>query len=149
MGKRFNRRSIMNTFLSLCMVSAIASVLLPSGAMAATPDGEAIFNRSCSVCHSVNPPPKSAPPVIPLANRYHMQFQTKEQGVAAMADFLEKPDAAKALDTRAVSRFGIMPLIPLTDEERKAVSEWFWDQYNPAMGGGRGYGGGKRRLMNQ
>ncbi len=139
----------MNKFLSLCILSVMVSAILSSRAMAETPDGEAIFNRSCSVCHSVNPPPKSAPPVVPLANRYHLNFQTKEQGVAALIAFLKEPDQNKALDVRAVSRFGLMPLIPLTDEERKAVSEWFWDQYNPAMGGGRGFGGGKRRLMNQ
>jgi hypothetical protein len=92
----------------------------------------------CSACHSVNPPPKSAPPVVPLPNRSHLRFQTKAQGVAAIAAFLKKPDRQKAVNPQAVSRFVLMPAIPLTDAELKAVSGWFWDQYNPARGGGRG-----------
>ncbi len=145
----FSGSSIMKNVLYLCIFSCIASGLSLADATAKTADGRAIFDRSCSLCHSINPPPKSAPPVVPLANRYHMKFQTKEQGVAYMAAFLKKPDRNKAVDPQAVSRFGLMPTLPLTDAERKAVAAWFWDQYNPAMGGGRGIGGGQRRLMNQ
>lgn len=55
-----------------------------------------------------------------------------------MVAFLKEPDKNKAVDEQAASRFGLMPAIPLSDEELKAVSEWFWDQYNPVMGRGRG-----------
>ncbi len=130
------------------MVSLIASGFPLFDGMAETPGGEDVFNRNCSVCHSVNPPPKSAPPVVPLANRYHQKYATKEEGVAAMVAFLKEPDKNKAVDEEAASRFGLMPAIPLSDEELKAVSEWFWDQYNPVMGRGRGLGGGKRQLIN-
>jgi cytochrome c len=139
----------MNNVLYLSILSCIATGFLAANATAKTPDGRAIFDRNCSVCHSVNPPPKSAPPVVPLANRYHLKFQTKEQGVAYMAAFLKKPDKNRAVDPQAVSRFGLMPAITLTDAERTAVAAWFWDQYNSAMGGGRGFGGGQRGLMNQ
>ncbi|MCF8383820.1 MAG: cytochrome c [Chlorobium sp.] len=139
----------MKKILYVFMLSGIVSGVHPSAATAVTPDGRAVFDRSCSVCHSINPPPKSAPPVIPLANRYHEKFATKAEGVAHMAAFLKKPDKNKAVDQQAVTRFGLMPLIKLTDAELKAVTGWFWDQYNPAMGRGRGMGGGQRRLMNQ
>ncbi len=139
----------MKKILYVCVLSGIASAFSSAAASAVTLDGGAIFTRSCSVCHSVNPPPKSAPPVVPLANRYHLKYQTKAQGVAAIAAFLKKPDRNRAVDQQAVTRFGLMPVIPLTDAERTAVSGWFWDQYNSSMGGGRGVGGGQRRLMNQ
>jgi len=139
----------MKKMLCLGVLSAMVWGVPASGAMAQTPDGETIFTRNCSVCHSVNPPPKAAPPVVPLANRYHMKFPSKAEGVAHMVAFLKKPDRLKAVDPQAVSRFGLMPAIPLTDAELKAVSGWFWDQYNPAMGGGRGAGRSQGRFMNQ
>lgn len=139
----------MKKVMYVCVLSGIASGFSPAVMSAAPVDGAAVFAKNCSVCHSINPPPKSAPPVIPLANRYHEKFATKQQGVAHMAAFLKKPDKNRAVDTQAVSRFGLMPAISLTDAELKAVTGWFWDQYNPAMGRGRGMGGGQRRLMNQ
>ncbi|TLU83273.1 MAG: cytochrome c [Chlorobium sp.] len=132
----------MKKIIYACMVSGIASGFLPTVMSAAVLNGEAVFTRNCSVCHSIYPPPKSAPPVIPLANRYHQKFATKEEGVAHMAAYLKNPDKNQAIDVQAVSRFGLMPALSLPDAELKAVSEWFWEQYNPAMGRGRGMGRG-------
>lgn len=139
----------MKNIFCLFILSAVVSVFPHAGASAKTPDGGAIFTRSCSVCHSLNPPPKLAPPVVPLANRYHLKFPTKAEGIVHMAAFLKMPDRNKAVDPQAVSRFGLMPPVPLTDAERTAVSGWFWDQYNPSMGGGRGAGRGQGRFMNR
>jgi len=116
------------------MVSLIASGFPLFDGMAETPGGEDVFNTNCSVCHSVNPPPKSAPPVVPLANRYYQKYATKEEGVAAMVAFLKEPDKNKAVDEQAASRFGLMPAIPLSDEELKAVSEWFLGSVQPGDG---------------
>jgi len=110
---------------------------------AAVPDGAKIFESHCSVCHSINPPPKSAPPIAPLANRYKQRFQTKAEGVAHLMAFLKKPDKQKSIDQQAIARFGLMPAIPLSDAEIKAVSEWFWNQSNPAYGSGGGRGQGR------
>lgn len=112
-------------------------------------DGQAIFIRNCSVCHSVNPPPKSAPPIVPLASHYHLRFQTKAEGVNHLVGYLQSPDKRNAIDSRAIARFGLMPASPLSAVELKAVAEWVWDQYNPAIGRGRGFGGqgaGRRRM---
>jgi len=139
----------MKKVLSLCILSVITSGISLSDGTAKTPDGKEVFTRNCSVCHSVNPPPKSAPPVVRLAHLYHLKFATKEDGVANMAAFLKKPDHNTAAAVRAVSRYGLMPAIPLTDDELNAVSEWVWNQYDPAMRRGRGAGGGMRQQINQ
>ncbi len=130
-----------------------AGLLFNSAASAATNvlDGHAIFNKNCSVCHSVNPPPKAAPPIVPLASRYHMQFQKKADGVNHLVAYLKSPDKRNAVDPQAITRFGIMPASPLPVAELRAVAGWVWDQYNPAMGrgfGGQGAGRG-RGGMNQ
>jgi cytochrome c len=108
-----------------------------------TLDGKAIFDRNCSVCHSMNPPPKSAPPIIGVISRYHMKFQRKEDGVNHLVTYLKEPDANNAVEPQAITRFGLMPASPLSVVELRAVAEWVWDQYNPAMGtcgGSRGRG---------
>lgn len=130
----------------LLMMGAV--MLFSSSAVAATntPSGQAIFDRNCSVCHSVNPPPKSAPPIVPMASRYHLKFRTKEEAVAHIAAFLKTPDKAKAIDQQAVTRFGLMPPSTLSAAELRIVAGWVWDQYNPNMGmgfGGQGMGRGR------
>ncbi len=108
-----------------------------------TLNGKAIFDKNCSVCHSVMPPPKSAPPITPLASHYHQKYSTKKDGVNHLAAYLKSPNKDKAIDPQAITRFGLMPAQALPDAELRAVAEWVWDQYNPNMGMGRGMGMGQ------
>ncbi|ABL64238.1 c-type cytochrome [Chlorobium phaeobacteroides] len=111
---------------------------------AATPDGKEVFERNCSVCHSVNPPSKSAPPILPISGRYHMQFSTKSAGVAAMAAFMKAPSKQKSvIEPEAITRFGLMPPMALGDAELTAVAGWVWDQGGSASGRGSGRGAGQ------
>ena len=113
-------------------------VLVSVGMLLASPliaaDGKAIFERSCAACHSINPPPKAAPPIASLATRFHQKYQTKEKGVKQLAAYLKAPDKKNAIDQQAIDRFGIMPAQALSDEELKTVSEWVWEQATSAMG---------------
>ena len=110
-------------------------------------DGKAIFDKNCSVCHSVMPPPKTAPPITPLASRYHQRFKTKKDGVNHLVAYLKSPNKDNAIDPQAITRFGLMPALSLPDAELKTVAEWVWDQYNPNMGYGRGMGMGQGQGM--
>jgi len=118
-------------------------VLFSTSARAATNplDGRAIFDKNCSVCHSINPPPKLlAPPIVPLASRYHMQFQSKAEGVNHLAAYLKAPDKKNSIDPQAIVRFGLMPPVALSDKELHTVAQWVWDQDNQSMGRGRRFG---------
>jgi cytochrome c len=135
-----NRRSVF-----VCLSGIVAGcVSMATVSLAAVPDGATVFERNCSVCHSIAPPPKTAPPIAPLANKYHQRFQTKAEGVAHLMAFLKKPDKQKSIDPQAITRFGLMPAIALPDAELRAVAEWFWNQSNPAFGPGGGRGQGWR-----
>ncbi len=123
-------------------ISALVTVLSASP-VAAAPDGKEVFDRNCSVCHSIMPPPKSAPPIVPIASRYRQQFASKEKGIARMVSFLKSPSKEKVLaDPQAVTRFGLMPPLQLSNAELTAVAGWVWDQ-GTAGGMGRGAGAGR------
>ena len=112
-----------------------------------TLDGQAIFDRNCSVCHAINPPPKSAPPIVGVVSRYRMKFKTKKDGVNHMAAFLKLPNEQDAVEPQAITRFGLMPPSPLSEPELRAVAGWVWDQYNSATGACGNFSG--RGRMNR
>ena len=66
-----------------------------------------------------------------------------------MVSFIKAPSKAKMVaDPQAVTRFGLMPAVKLSDEELKAVAGWVWDQgstsgWGPGSGAGRGAGRSK------
>lgn len=129
-------------------MSGLITALAAAPASAASPDGKLVFDKNCSVCHSIMPPPKSAPPIVPIASRYRQQFSSKTQGVDRMVAFMKSPSKEKVLaDPQAITRFGLMPPMQLSDAELKAVAGWVWDQgttggWGPGSGRGAGRGQG-------
>lgn len=140
----------LNDMLASAKVLALSGLLAWgfSATASAAVDGKAVFEKNCSVCHSLTPPPKSAPPIMPISARYHQRFSSRDEGVRHMADFIKSPSKEKVLaDQQAITRFGLMPAMPLSKEEAQAVAEWVWDQnasgqWRPGMGPGRGAGRG-------
>jgi len=127
---------------SILVIAGVVTGSFPSSASAAA-DGKAVFDKHCSVCHSITPPPKSAPPILPVAARYHQRFSSRSEGIRQMAEFIKSPSKEKMLaDEQAVTRFGLMPPIPLSSAELNAVAAWVWDQ-NTGGNWGTGRGAGK------
>jgi mono/diheme cytochrome c family protein len=124
-------------------IGVLATGTLPANASAAV-DGKAVFDKNCSVCHSVAPPPKTAPPILPIAARYHQRISSRSEGIKRLAEFIKSPSKEKVLaDQQAITRFGLMPPIPLTAAELNAVAAWVWDQntggnWGPGRGAGQG-----------
>jgi len=105
-------------------------------------DSETIFKQYCGSCHQMKPPAKIAPPVLGIAAHYREAFkEDKDAAIAHMVDFIQSPDSSKSkLEARAIKRFGVMPTIPLSEEELQLAVGWLWDQYDPDFecGGGKG-----------
>ncbi|NTW49468.1 MAG: cytochrome c [Chlorobiales bacterium] len=100
----------------------------------APPSGKAIYQKNCSVCHSLKPPPKMAPPIVGMAAHYRDAFTDKDAAITHMVQFMQAPDSSKSkLEPQAIARFGLMPVIPLSEKELRTVSEWLWNQYDPSF----------------
>ena len=136
-----------NLAAALAIGIGVLAAGIPANASAAV-DGKAVFDKNCSVCHSVAPPPKTAPPILPISARYHQRFSSRAEGIKRMAEFIKSPSREKVLaDPQAITRFGLMPPVPLSAAELNAVAAWVWDQnssktWGPGMGQGRGAGQG-------
>ncbi|AAM72956.1 MAG TPA: cytochrome C [Chlorobaculum sp.] len=103
-----------------------------TNAFAQVTGGQELYERHCSACHSMLPPPKSAPPVAGLSYFYHKAFADREQGVRHIMEFVAKPAVEKSkLRPPAISRFGLMPAVELDARDLRTVSEWLWDSYDP------------------
>jgi len=118
-------------FLFVTCATLSLSAAQPANA-SAQPTGKELYERHCSACHSMTPPPKSAPPIVGLSHFYHKAFADREQGVRRIMEFVAKPDAANSkLRPPAISRFGLMPALDLDARDLRTVSEWLWDQHDP------------------
>ncbi len=97
-------------------------------------NGEQLYKRYCSRCHSLGPPPKFGPPVKGIAIHYREAFADKKEAVEHMVAFMQKPDAAMSkCRPEAIERFGLMPAMNLPEEKLRAVSDWFWEQFDPEL----------------
>jgi cytochrome c len=144
----FTMKRLKTIFSAGLLLGSISISFAGSSASAQTApvDGKAVFDKNCSICHTVQPPPKLAPPIIPISSRYHLKFKTKEDGVGHMVAFMKSPDKANAVaDPQAITRFGLMPVVSISDSELRAVANWVWDQYTPGSGTGPGSGRGMGR----
>jgi len=94
--------------------------------------GQQLFDRHCSVCHSMEPPPKTAPPVLGIALHYREAFGDKTLATEYMVKFMQKPDSPLSkLEPAAIRRFGLMPPMSMSLQELKKVAAWLWDSYDP------------------
>lgn len=122
----------------LTILLAGTALLLPAPEAAHAADtgsgGQELYRRHCSSCHSMTPPPETAPPVVGLAHFYHKAFDDREAGIRHIMEFIAHPEPGKSkLRAPAIARFGLMPPVELPKEELRRVAEWLWDSYDPAF----------------
>ncbi|MGD8276728.1 MAG: cytochrome c [Gemmatimonadota bacterium] len=128
-------------------------VLLLSGAAPAarfaapTPQesGREIFNAVCAPCHTIQPPPDKAPPMIHIAQRYRAVASDFDDAVALVADWIREPDAGRSLlPVAEIERYGVMPQIGLGEDRIDAVARYVLtladsaDGQEARVGAGRG-----------
>jgi hypothetical protein len=120
--------------------------------------GEELFSTVCVACHTMEPPPNLAPPMMAVIGHYRTAFDERDPAVDAMVAYIQAPDPDNSkLGPMAFDRFGTMAPLALPEEDLRAVTGWLWDNYDPAMDphaeggpgmrmhqGGKGKGMGRR-----
>ncbi|MCP5424939.1 MAG: cytochrome c [Gammaproteobacteria bacterium] len=93
--------------------------------------GKAVYDQYCMACHNYGPPPTHAPPMFGISNHYHQAFPERDQAMAHMIDFIKQPSPDKSkMMPMATQMWGMMPPLPLPDEELQAVAYWTWEIVN-------------------
>lgn len=93
--------------------------------------GKQLFESYCSVCHSLEPPPKLAPPVRGIVMHYQADVSSKEEFAKEISKFVRDPAKQHPKLPGAVTRFGKMPTFPYSDEELQTIARWMWEQVVP------------------
>jgi mono/diheme cytochrome c family protein len=95
--------------------------------------GQTLFNTICTACHSLQPPPRLAPPMAMVSQHYRDAFASESDARAAMLAFLLAPDTSRAtMPAHAIQRFGLMPKLPLSEQQFRDVSAYIWSLSAPA-----------------
>ncbi|HIE58448.1 MAG TPA: cytochrome c [Persephonella sp.] len=113
-------------------------------------DGFEVHKKYCSSCHlseitmeklqkiesmvkAGKKPPIKAPPFPEVSARIKYFYPSKEDFIKFVVDYITNPSAEKAKCLpMALQKFGVMPPIGkvMTDEEKLAVANWLYDNYN-------------------
>ncbi|MEJ2538779.1 MAG: cytochrome c [Gemmatimonadota bacterium] len=118
--------------------------------------GAQVFELVCAGCHSLDPPPDSAPPMRHVSAHLRRELDTFEAFAEHVRTYVPAPSAeASLLPPRALERFGLMDALPLTEDVLTAAAAYIWTLADSAVvmgpgamrGGGHGMGppGGGRR----
>jgi mono/diheme cytochrome c family protein len=118
---------------ALVFCAALAASLLVAGCAAARPAddrvdqlalGRQVFASTCTACHSIDPPALAAPPMSHVA-RHYLAGRDSAAAARRIADWIAAPSAAASLlPAHAIETYGLMPPLPLSSRERRAVAAY-------------------------
>ncbi|MFD0933551.1 DUF3365 domain-containing protein [Psychroflexus salinarum] len=91
--------------------------------------GKTLMENKCYLCHSPETVQGSmiAPPMVALKMRYSNDAKSKEEFIADIWSFVEKPTEDKAKLKGAVKRFGVMPYQPYAQEDIEVIAAFMYD----------------------
>jgi len=119
------------------MRKVVLSLLLLNIVLFAS-SAEELFDSKCSMCH-IKTMPKDmstmiAPAIFGVMNHVKMTYQTKEEALAFINDYVMNPTKKKSICMpMKLEKFGLMPSQKgnLTSEELNKISSWIYDNFPP------------------
>lgn len=93
--------------------------------------GEELIATNCYSCHSATAPLEGgrlAPPMEAVKNHYLDEEVTLEAFTDQLIRFVHKPSEAYSKMHGARRRFGLMPALPLPEEELKAIAAYIYHE---------------------
>ena len=131
-------------------ITKIATVITLLGAGistlgAAEMSGEQLFQANCTACHatthSEDESKMLAPPIMGAVKHVKEKFDSKEEAVEFMVDYIQNPSKEKAAcESHSIDKFGLMPSLKgaVSPEDLEKIASYVYDTY--PNGGGKGQG---------
>lgn len=90
-----------------------------------------IISTTCFTCHSpereIDHKARTGPPIYKIRPHYIREGITREEFVAEISDFLKEPTEEKAKLKGAIRNFGLMPRMPLPEDDIRMIAEYLYD----------------------
>ena len=126
-------------------------------------NGKELMEQKCNICHAVNTKTHDdiiAPPMIAVKRRYSRFYNSEKEFVEGITNWVLNPNEKDALMYGAVQQYKVMPKLPYTKEEVKAIANyiynnelekpsWFQQHFNEEHKSGKGRGNGFRNGNGQ
>ncbi|WP_020567899.1 c-type heme family protein [Neolewinella persica] len=145
---------IVAVFIS-CGKSDSSSPELPvdQATLALIDKGEGLISTNCYSCHSATAPLEGgrlAPPMEAVKSHYLNDESTLDEFTSQLIRFVQKPSEAYSKMPGARKRFGLMPALPLPEEELRAIAAFIYYKDLEAPAWLEAHQGGKHgALANQ
>lgn len=117
--------------------------------------GKKIMETLCYACHDATTTEENrlGPPMAAIKRRYLIGGRTKDEFINDILAWIVKPTLEKSKMPGAVDRFGVMPFLPVPEENIQQIAEylydyeieqpeWFEEHYQKSHGRGQGMGNG-------
>ena len=91
--------------------------------------GKKLMESKCYVCHnpSTDHETRIAPPMVAIKSHYLNKETTKEEFIAGVWNFVNKPTKEKSKMRGAVKRFGLMPYQRFSQEDINLIADYMYD----------------------
>lgn len=107
--------------------------------------GQQVYELVCAGCHTLDPPPDSAPPMRHVARHLRRDLTTFEAFSEHVRTYVPAPDAERSrLPPMAIEHFGLMAPLPLTEDVLDSAAAYLWSLADSAGPMGMGMGRGMR-----
>ena len=113
--------------LILILLSSHSSGVLANDS---TAEGGKLFIQNCGSCHgqSDTADNRIAPPIVAIKDHYLRQHADKKEFVSALVNWVTHPSNDRTLMPGAVRRFGLMPALPVSEQDLTAIAEFIYDE---------------------